>query len=159
MLRFYNKKQNNGLLQLLFGISLIIFIGAAINIGNYMIKSAQNTGKQDKISDILDKIDVGSDDGQLVDRYASIRDKYPNLIGRLIIHNYNGENDLTVMQTPDEPDYYLYRDAEGKYSQFGTAYLDYRCSVENLTDNFMIYAHNMKNRTQFGCLRYYKKKD
>ena len=79
----------------------------------------------------------------LVDRYASIRDKYPNLIGRLIIHNYNGENDLTVMQTPDEPDYYLYRDAEGKYSQFGTAYLDYRCSVENLTDNFMIYAHNI----------------
>lgn len=159
VLRFYNKRQNNGLLQLLFGMSLIIFLAAAINIGNYMLKSVQNTSKQDKIGDILDKIDVGSNDGQLVDRYASIRDKYPNLIGRLIISNYNGENDLTVMQTPDDPDYYLYRDAEGKYSQFGTAYLDYRCSVENLTDNFMIYAHNMKNRTQFGCLRYYKNKD
>ena len=105
VLRLYNKRQNNGLLQLLFGMRLIIFLAAAINIGNYMLKSAQNTSKQDKIGDILDKIDVGSEDGQLVDRYASIRDKYPNLIGRLIISNYNGENDLTVMQTPDEPDY------------------------------------------------------
>lgn len=159
MLRFYNKRENNSLLQMLFGMSLIVFVASAILIGQYMMESYKNSNKQDQVTDMLDDLNTNSEDGQLVDRYASIRDKYKNLVGRLIIKNGLSENDLVVMQTPDEPDYYLKRDADGNYSDFGTAYLDYRCSVENLTDNLMIYAHNMKNGTQFGCLKKYKSKD
>ena len=80
----------------------------------------------------------------------------------MLIHNDGAAgniiNDLVVMYTPDDPDYYLYKDAEGNKSDPGTAYLDFECSVERMTDNYIVYAHNMKNLTQFGCLRYYKQK-
>lgn len=158
MLRFYNKKQDNGLLKFIFGISLIVFIGAAINIGDYMIKSAINKGRQDVVADLIDGLDGKADSEKLVDRYASIRDKYPDIVGRVIISNYSGVNDLIVMHTPDKPDYYLYKDVNREKSKSGTTYLDYRCSLEKLSDNFILYAHNMRNRTQFGCLRYYKEK-
>lgn len=62
-----------------------------------------------------------------------------------------------VMHTPDNPQKYLRKNFDGKYSQSGVPFLDARCSVDEGTA--IIYGHNMKNGTQFGNLRKYLDND
>ena len=67
------------------------------------------------------------------------------------------EIDYPVMHTPGDPQKYLRRNFEGKYSTSGVPFLDYRCRAE--CGNFIIYGHNMKNGTMFGTLKRYTDRD
>lgn len=67
------------------------------------------------------------------------------------------EIDYPVMHTPYEPQKYLRRNFEGKYSTSGVPFLDYRCTAES--DNLIIYGHNMSNGTMFAGLKRYTDKD
>ena len=60
-----------------------------------------------------------------------------------------------VMQTKDNPDFYLNHDFNRNYSFYGTPYLSAYCDV-NKSDNLIIYGHNMKNGSMFGSLKQYK---
>ena len=79
----------------------------------------------------------------------------PNCIGWLQIKgtaiNY------PVMQTKDDPEYYLHRAVSGEYSFAGVPFLDARCSIGE-SNHLVIYGHNMKNGTMFHNLRYYASK-
>ena len=72
--------------------------------------------------------------------------------------------DYPVMQTPDDEQYYLNRDFDGKYSAYGciiadtdscigtgTADADYSDGSRPST-NIILHGHNMKNGTMFGSL-------
>ncbi|MBE5917381.1 MAG: class B sortase [Pseudobutyrivibrio ruminis] len=60
-----------------------------------------------------------------------------------------------VMQTPNDPEYYLRRDFYGNDSTAGTLFVDYRCDIVNPTTNTIIYGHNMRSGTMFGGLKRY----
>ena len=62
-----------------------------------------------------------------------------------------------VMHTPENPQKYLRRSFYGEYSQSGVPFLDRRCGLNS--DNLIIYGHNMKTGTIFGCLTEYRKAD
>ncbi len=70
--------------------------------------------------------------------------------------------DYVVMQSDaDDPDYYLDKDIEGKYSKAGTLYLDIRSSVEKNTQSYVIHGHNMVSTREkmFHYLLDYKDPD
>ncbi len=67
------------------------------------------------------------------------------------------EIDYPIMHTPSNPQKYLRRSFDGKYSVSGVPFLDYRCSAES--DNLIVYGHNMKNGTMFGTLKRYTDRD
>lgn len=89
------------------------------------------------------------------DRYKNLRDTYPDLSGYVVYNYYNSEINLPLMQTKDN-DYYLYRDVLGKPSDRGTPFIDYRCDVKKSL-LLVLYAHNMKDLSQFGTLKEYRK--
>lgn len=62
---------------------------------------------------------------------------------------------LPVMYTPNTPDFYLthYFDKTAKSS--GTPYIDERCNFNLMSDNVIIYGHNMNNNTVFCPLMQY----
>ena len=60
-----------------------------------------------------------------------------------------------VVQTPNDPEYYLRRDFYGEDSTAGTLFVDYRCDIVNPTTNTIIYGHNMRSGTMFGGLKRY----
>nr|MCR4831245.1 class B sortase [Pseudobutyrivibrio sp.] len=60
-----------------------------------------------------------------------------------------------VMQTPNDPEYYLRRDFYKESSTAGTLFVDYRCDIVNPTTNTIIYGHNMRSGTMFGGLKRY----
>jgi len=57
-----------------------------------------------------------------------------------------------VMHTPSDPQKYLRKNFEKKYSVSGIPFLDYRCTPDT---NLIIYGHNMKNGTMFSDLKKY----
>ena len=62
-----------------------------------------------------------------------------------------------VMQTKDNPDYYLKHDFNKNYSFYGTPYLSAYCDLEK-SDNIIIYGHNINGGKMFGALEQYKEK-
>lgn len=57
-----------------------------------------------------------------------------------------------VMHTPNDPQKYLRKNFEGKYSVSGVPFLDYRCTLDT---NLILYGHNMKDGTMFSDLKKY----
>ena len=82
---------------------------------------------------------------------------------------YDKNNDITawisipgtglnypVMHTPEEPEYYLYRNFDKEYSVSGVPFMDGKSSLDSPTDNLLIHGHNMKNGSMFAQLLSYK---
>lgn len=63
-----------------------------------------------------------------------------------------------VMQTKDNPDFYLNHDFNRNYSFYGTPYLSAYCDVTK-SDNLLIYGHNINGGKMFGALEQYKDKE
>ena len=65
--------------------------------------------------------------------------------------------DYPVMQTKDNPQYYLRRGFDKQYSYLGTPFMDARCDV-NYDNNLIIYGHNMRDGKMFADLLKYRDK-
>lgn len=83
--------------------------------------------------------------------------KNPDCIGRVYIPDTKVDN--PVMYKPDQIEYYLTRDFNGKHSTAGALYLDESCKVEPRSANWIVYGHHMKNGTMFAGLCEYKKEE
>ena len=68
------------------------------------------------------------------------------------------EVNYPVMQTPDNPDYYLKHSFDKTWSDYGVPYVDESCTV-GTSNNLVIYGHNMKNGSMFSGLVQYKSKE
>ena len=62
-----------------------------------------------------------------------------------------------VMQTKDNPNYYLKRNFEREYSDLGTPYIQEDCDLLT-SDNLIIYGHHISGNRMFGALEDYKSK-
>ena len=84
---------------------------------------------------------------------------------------YNQNNDLVgwlklegtklnypVMQTPADPNYYLYRDFDKKDSTRGSIYAWGDADIDLPSDNITIFGHNMADGSMFNCLGAYTSK-
>ncbi len=160
---------------LLLVLFLSIFIGCAIYIANYMVGSQQASGAYSDIAGLhvrptgdadpehtLPEGIVPSNPGdevhteyilpELQELYAQNND----MVGWI---NVPGTNiDYPVVQTPSNPNYYLYRGFDKKYSSWGCLYVREFCNVFTPSDNVIIYGHHMKDNTMFAQLDKYKKK-
>ena len=58
------------------------------------------------------------------------------------------EINYPVMQTRNNPDYYLKHSFEKTWSDYGVPYVDEACTV-GISNNLVIYGHNMKNGSMF----------
>ena len=66
--------------------------------------------------------------------------------------------DYPVMQTVDEPNFYLKRGFDKQYSDYGVPYVQENCDLA-LSDNCVIYGHHMNNGTMFADLCKYESED
>ena len=63
-----------------------------------------------------------------------------------------------VMQTPNDPNFYLKHNFEKAYSDLGVPYIQEDCDLA-ASDNLIIYGHHIKGQKMFGALESYKDKD
>lgn len=90
------------------------------------------------------------------EKYKELLAKNNDFIGWIKIDGTNVN--YPVMQTVDNPNFYLKHNFDKQYSDYGVPYLDEECFVD-LTNNLVIYGHNMKNGTMFTDLVNYKDKE
>lgn len=88
-------------------------------------------------------------------KYEKVLDKLLDInkdtVGWLTVNNTN--IDYPVVQYSDN-DYYLNRDFYQNKNRHGWIFMDYRNSYSDLSDNTIIYGHNLANQKMFGTLRY-----
>ena len=90
------------------------------------------------------------------DKYRPLYEQNNDLVGWIRIDGTG--IDYPVMQTPRNPDYYLKHSFEKTWSDYGVPYVDAGCTV-GVSNNLIIYGHNMKNGTMFHDLVNYTKKE
>ena len=66
--------------------------------------------------------------------------------------------DYPVMQTPDDPDFYLYRNFDKADSVRGSIYAWSAADINEPSDNITLFGHNMADGSMFACLGDYTSK-
>ena len=64
-----------------------------------------------------------------------------------------------VMQTVDNPNFYLKHGFDKEYTDYGCPYVQEDCDVQAPSDNIVIYGHNMKNGSMFADLEKFKSEE
>ena len=92
-------------------------------------------------------------------KFAALRDQNSDFIGWISIEDTNLS--FPVMFAPNNKDFYLRHDFQKEYSIYGVPYLDEKTTMgaNDQSENLVIYGHNMKTGTIFGCLTGYKEAD
>lgn len=89
----------------------------------------------------------------ILEEYRAVYESNSDFIGWVTIEGT--QIDYPVMQTPEEPDFYLRRNFEGQYRESGVPYMQYDCDIFT-SDNLILYGHSMKNGSMFTNLKKYR---
>ena len=122
--------------KIILVVCLIVFVGAAGVLIQYYYNGYKemNSLKDLKQSEELE--DLKTDKGIIIGKYVPIWQKNNDLIGWIRIDGT--KIDFPVMQTPDDPEYYLRRDFNREHSTGGVPFMDVHSDIFMPTSNFMI---------------------
>lgn len=90
------------------------------------------------------------------EKYAEVYEQNRDFVGWLSIPGTR--IDYPVMQTKDNPNFYLKHSFEKSYSDYGVPYAQENCDI-GLSDNTVIYGHHMNNGSMFSDLCKYADAD
>lgn len=98
----------------------------------------------------------GLEDSEMLPQYAHLYEENEDMVGWIKIDGT--VIDYPIMQTKEEPEYYLKRDFSREKSASGVPFLDDSCDPKE-SNNLLIYGHNMKKGTMFASLLDYAQED
>ena len=90
------------------------------------------------------------------DKYGEVYEQNDDFVGWICIEGTN--INYPVMQTPDNPDFYLKHGFDKGYTDYGVPYVQEECDLAS-SDNLIIYGHHMKNGSMFSDLCEYVSRD
>lgn len=156
-----------------------IFLLCAVYLGKYFVDTQSAAQSYDQLASIKDQATAGTlapDHSSPSDPTAPTDPASPGETRPLemlpdlkAIYDLNSDLvgwiklpalkiDYPVMQTPDNRDFYLYRDFYQKRNDTGCLYIRETCDVFKPSDNIVIYGHAMKTGDMFGRLYNYRTK-
>lgn len=94
-----------------------------------------------------------TEEESILPEYGGLFLQNPDMVGWIKIEGTN--INYPVMQTPNEPNFYLKHNFEKEYSDLGTPYVQEDCDIA-ASDNLVIYGHHIKGQKMFGALEEYK---
>lgn len=151
-------------IRALYTAALVFFAAVFLLSGGLLLRRLwqdRRTGLEfaelEQLAALPDTQGTAAQPDETAARFAALRARNPDFIGWIRIQGTNLS--FPVMYSPDDPDFYLRHDFEGEYSDSGVPYLEAGCTLtaERRSENLVIYGHNMKTGTIFGCLTDYKK--
>lgn len=142
-------------------IIILLLLGVMLFSGYKVFKIYQNDKQVRQQYEQIEQMiqqepeETVEEDGNITSqqKYQSIYEQNNDFIGWIYIPGT--ELSYPVMHTPSDPEYYLRKDFNGKYSIHGVPFVDFRCVIDE-SDSTIIYGHNMMNGTMFGVLENYK---
>ena len=98
-----------------------------------------------------------SEEKMLLPELAELYQQNGDLVGWISIADTN--INYPVMQSVNEPNFYLKYGFDKDYSDYGCPYVQEDCDVQEPSDNLVIYGHHMSNGSMFAHLEKFKNKD
>lgn len=128
-------------------VVLFLFVAAilVISAGMAVNQLKEDYAEEKQFVDIQNEAQT-MNDNNIVDK---LRKRNQDVIGYLEIPDTTIS--YPVMQSKDNPDFYLNHDIDKNYSFYGTPYLSAYCDLEK-SDNLIIYGHNINGGKMFGAL-------
>lgn len=159
------------LLAIAFGVS-------AFMVGSYLLESKQQAQRREELAQMAAEATSPSteasttpDETEGTQASEETEPTEPTMIPSSEVY-YNENPDTVgyleipgtklmnpVVQTPDDPNYYLKRDFGGNQSDWGTVYAWGSADVNRPSDNVTLFGHNMIDGSMFACLHNYTKKE
>lgn len=90
------------------------------------------------------------------EKYAAVYEQNPDFAGWITIPGTN--IDYPVMQSIDNPNFYLKHAFDGSYSNYGVPYAQENCDLK-LSDNIILYGYHMNDGSMFADLCKYESED
>lgn len=100
---------------------------------------------------------IYSEDKTILPELTELYRQNDDLVGWICVEDTN--INYPVMQTVDNPNYYLKRGFDKEYSSYGCPYVQENCDVLKPSDNLVIYGHHMNNGSMFADLEKFKDED
>lgn len=150
-------------LKKIIKILLIILPIVTLIISSYFLY--KNLKEDKKQEDIFEEIKEVAEENSISENneeqqhdidMTKLYNTNSDIVAWIRIENTN--IDYPVMQTKNNPNYYLRKNFYKQYSYLGTPYLAESCDI-NASDNFIIYGHHINNSKMFGELENYRKKE
>ncbi len=180
-----NKKRNRIIYNVLLVVFISVFIGCSVYLISYFMESKKSEDTVDGLKDMVieeegDEVVFDSQypevilstqtdageveevkyidfDGTLVQKkYARLYKYNPDFVGWIKIDDT--DIDYPVMQSMYEEEYYIYRDYDKQSSSAGTLFVDTSCDIA-MSDNVLIYGHNMHTGKMFHDLLEYENEE
>lgn len=146
-----SKKNRSVLFKILFIFFLIFFlVSAGMVIKNH--REAQQSALQ--FHKLAELPAVAPPEVTLTasQRYAPLKELNSDFFGWLKIEGTN--IDYPVCCSPEDPEFYLRRGFDKKYSYYGVPFTEEDAKPDSM--NITVYGHNMANGTMFSALEKYK---
>ena len=149
-------------------IAAVCLLGMAAFCGYQIYHHYSQVDEQteafEEIAEVVDKAETSAEEAtpddtpvnegdDVLTKYKELYLQNEDMVGWLSVAGTT--INYPVMQTPNEPNYYLKRNFEKEYSDLGTPYIQENCDLAN-SDNLVIYGHHIKGGKMFGALEDYK---
>ncbi len=153
---------------------VLAFAVSAFMVGSYLLEGKQQAERFDELSELVaagqteatGETEAGEEtvpgetedeeEGGILKPYREIYAMNPDTVGWLRIAGT--ELDYPVMQTPDDPNFYLYRDFDKSDSKRGCVYAWEAADINEPSDNITLFGHNMADGSMFAALNAYTDK-
>lgn len=144
--------------KIIFVIALMVFVGSLGAILNHYLTGWRAEKALTDLGELkTEQEDLVTDKGIVIGKYVDLYKKNPDIIGWLTVDGTR--MDYPVMQTQNDPEFYLRRNFDKEYSISGVPFMDAQSDIFKPTSNWMLYGHNMKDGTMFHDLLDFADKD
>lgn len=141
--------------------SFLLTVSSGFLIKHY-IDSEKQAEMYDNLIETVEKIDTEKDtmtysqDKSFLSDYQALYLQNNDIVGWIKIEDT--KINYPVMQSKDNPNFYLKHGFDKSYTDYGCPYVQENCDVDIPSDNLIIYGHNMKDSSMFSGLMMYTDK-
>lgn len=162
--RVKGKRKERRKSDMVYNIAMVVCLAVFLASGGMLVKRYfEDRQAENEFAELQSMIDPNAATGEGAEsnsaKFAALRDQNSDFIGWISIEGTN--LNFPVMYATNNKDFYLRHDFSKEYSVYGVPYLDEKTTLgaNDQSENLIVYGHNMKTGTIFGCLTGYKKAD
>ena len=163
----------------LFTVTVLLLVAAfgisAFMVGNYLLDGKKQADRMDELSQVVSEAQTettteatteGTTEATqpkettapgMLPGYKDIYEQNNDTVGWIKMEGT--KINYPVLQTPDDPNYYLYRDFDKKESKRGSIYAWGEADINKPSDNITLFGHHMADGSMFAALNQYTSKD
>lgn len=153
--------KNRIYIALICAFSILLAVSSGFLIKHY-IDSEKQSELYDNLIETIEKTDTEKDtmtysqDKSFLSDYQDLYLQNNDMVGWIKIEDT--KINYPVMQSKDNPNFYLKHGFDKAYTDYGCPYIQENCDVDIPSDNLIIYGHNMKDSSMFSELMKYTDK-